>query len=133
MVIFLLFLPIKSSIELTKFWQKTPFSFTKMRFIQDFFCDSIHGLHLCDNFGAFNINIDDFIGKNSKKITKNYPSIFYIKVKTPKIELVISLEPSWILTFGKKRWNHSNKFFEISLIYFFTLDPPIALSCNNPH
>jgi len=53
---------------------------------QDFFCDFIHGLHLCDNFGAFNINIDDFIGKNSERINKNYPSISYIKVKTPKIE-----------------------------------------------
>ena len=61
---------------------------------QDFLCDFIHGLHLCDNFGAFYINIDNFIGKNSEKITKNYPSISYIKVKTPKIELVISLEPS---------------------------------------
>ena len=37
--------------------------------LQDFFCDYIHGLHLCDNFGVFNINIEDFIGKNSEKIT----------------------------------------------------------------
>ena len=48
-----------------------------------FFCDSIHSLYLCDNFGVFNINIDNFIGKNSEKITKNYPTIFYVKVKTP--------------------------------------------------
>ena len=51
--------------------------------LQDFFCDSIHDRHLRDNFDAFNINIEDFIGKTSEKITKNYPSIFYIKVKTP--------------------------------------------------
>ena len=38
-----------------------------------------------DNFGGFNINIEDFISKNSEKITKNYPSIFYIKVETPEI------------------------------------------------
>ena len=64
------------------------------------------------NFCAFNINITNFIGKNGEKITKNYPCIFYIKVKTPQIELVISQEQSWILTFRKKRWNHSNEFFE---------------------
>ena len=62
--------------------------------LQDFFCDHIHGLHLCDNFGVFNINIEDFIGKNSEKITKNDPPFSYIKVKTPKIELVISSERS---------------------------------------
>ena len=55
----------------------------KKIYLQDLFCDSIHDLYLRDNFGAFNINIEDFIGKNSEKITKNYPSIFYIKVKTP--------------------------------------------------
>ena len=59
--------------------------------LQDFLCDFIHGLHLCDNFSAFNININNFIGKNSEKITKNYPPISYIKVK---IELVISSEQS---------------------------------------
>ena len=26
-------------------------------------------------FGAFNIDIEDFIGKNTEKITKNYPYI----------------------------------------------------------
>ena len=36
------------------------------------------------NFGAFNINIEDFIGKNSGKVTKTYPSIYYMKVKTPE-------------------------------------------------
>ena len=68
--------------------------FFKIFHLQDFLCDSIHGLHLCDNFGAFYINIDDFIGKNSEKIIKNYPSISYIKAKTPKIELIISSEPN---------------------------------------
>ena len=53
--------------------------------LQDFFCDHIHGLHLCDNFGVFNINIEDFIGKNSEKITKNDPPFSYIKVKTSKM------------------------------------------------
>ena len=67
--------------------------------LQDLFCDYIHGLHLCDNFGAFNINIDNFMGKYSEKITKNYPSISYIKVKTLKIELVIASEACRILTF----------------------------------
>ena len=62
--------------------------------IQDLFCHSIYALHLCDNFGAFNINIDDFIGKYSEKINKHYPFNSYIKVKTPKIELVISSKPS---------------------------------------
>ena len=96
--------------------------------LQDFLCDYIHGLHLCDNFGVFNINIEDFIGKNSEKITKNDPPFSYIKVKTPKIELVISSERSWILTFRKKRWNHSNEFFKISLTCFFDPGPPsIAL------
>ena len=56
-----------------------------------FYCDSIYDLHLCDNFGAFYINIENFIGKNSEKITR---SISYTKVKTPRIELVISSEPS---------------------------------------
>ena len=54
--------------------------------LQDFLCDYIHGLHLCDNFGVFNINIDNFIGKSGGKINKIYPFIPYIKVKTPKIE-----------------------------------------------
>ena len=31
--------------------------------LQDFFCNSIHDLHLCDNFDAFNINIEDFLDK----------------------------------------------------------------------
>ena len=44
----------------------------------------MYGLHLCDNFEAFNINIEDFIGKNNEKITKYYPSISYTKVKTHK-------------------------------------------------
>ena len=63
-------------------------------YLQDFFCDSIHDLHLRDNFGAFNINIEDFIGKNSEKITKNDPPFSYITVKTSKIELDISSERS---------------------------------------
>ena len=62
--------------------------------VQDFLCDYINGLHLCDNFGVFNINIEDFIAKNSEKITKNDFPFSYIKVKTPKIELVISSERS---------------------------------------
>ena len=95
-----------------------------------FFCDHIHGLHLCDNFGVFNINIEDFMDKNSEKITKNYPSFSYIKVKTPKIELVISTERSWILTFRKKRWNHSNEFFKISLTSFLTPDTLYRLSTS---
>ena len=41
--------------------------------LQDFFCDSIHGLPLCDNFGAFNVNIDDFVGKYSEKSPKIIP------------------------------------------------------------
>ena len=41
--------------------------------LQDFFCDYIHGLHFCDNFGVFNINIEDFIGKNSEKSPKMSP------------------------------------------------------------
>ena len=57
----------------------------KKFYLQDFLCDCIHGLHLFDNFGAFNINIENFIGRNSEKITNNYPSIPYNKVKTPKI------------------------------------------------
>ena len=45
------------------------------------------------------------LGKNSEKITKNYPSMSYVKVKNPKTELVISLEQYQILTFLKKLWN----------------------------
>ena len=92
-----------------------------------FSCDYIHGLPLRDNFGAFNINIKDYMGKNSEKITKNFPSVSYKRVKTPIIRLVISSEPSWILTFGKKRLNHSNKFSKISLTCFLTPDPPYRL------
>ena len=92
--------------------------------LQDFFCDYIHGLHLCNNFDVFNINIEDFIGENSKKITKNDPSFSYIKVKTPKIELVISSERSLILTFSKERGHHSNEFYKISLTCFLTSDLP---------
>ena len=58
-----------------------------------FFCDYIC-LHLCDNFGIFNINVEGFIGKNNEKITKNDPSLSYIKVKTPKNESVIPSERS---------------------------------------
>ena len=94
--------------------------------LQNFFGDYIHGLHLCDNFGVFNINIEDFIDENSEKITKNDPPFSYIKVKTPKIELVITSERSWILTFRKKRWNHSNQFYKISLTCFFDSGPPIT-------
>ena len=47
-------------------------------------CGPIHGMYLFENFDAFNNNIEYFIGKNNKKFTKNYPSIFYAKVKTPK-------------------------------------------------
>ena len=36
--------------------------------LQDLLCNKIHVLHLCDNFRAFNINIEDFIGKNSPTI-----------------------------------------------------------------
>ena len=91
------------------------------------FYDYIDGLHLSDNYGIFNIIIEDFIGKNSEKITKIDPSFSNIKVKTPKIELVISSERSWILTFRKKRWNHSNEFFKISLTCFFDPGPPYRL------
>ena len=91
------------------------------------FCDYIHGLHLFDNFGVFNINIEDIVRKNSEKITKNDPSFSYIEIKTPKIVFIISSEWSWILTFRKKRWNHSNEFFKISLTYFLTPDPPYRL------
>ena len=52
--------------------------------IQERFCDTIHGLHPCDNCDAFNTNIEDFIGKNSEKITNNQPTISYIKVKNPE-------------------------------------------------
>ena len=41
--------------------------------IQDLFCHSIHAMHLCDNFGAFNINIKDLMGKNSEKSPKITP------------------------------------------------------------
>ena len=44
----------------------------------------------------FNINIEEiiYIGINNANITNLYPYISYIKVKTPKIELIISSEPS---------------------------------------
>ena len=58
--------------------------FFKKFYIHDFFDRSTHGFHLCDKFGGFNINIEDFIGKNNEKITKNYPYVFYIKVKILK-------------------------------------------------
>ena len=62
--------------------------------LQGFFCGSIHGLHLCDNFDAFNINIEDFICKNSKKITNNYPSISYIKGQIFETELNLTFHRS---------------------------------------
>ena len=46
---------------------------TKIFHLQDFFCDSIHDLYLCDNFSAFNVNINNFIGKNSEKSPKITP------------------------------------------------------------
>ena len=85
-------------------------------------CGPIHGLHLCDNFGAFNVNIEDFIGKNSEKMTKNNPSFSYIKVKNP--ENWIGYIFWTILIFRKKHWNHSNEFFKISLTCFFDPGPP---------
>ena len=108
------------------FCQNLP-NFDKIFHLRDFFviCDSIHSLHLRNNFGAFNANVDDFIGKNSEKITKNYPSISY--KSQDSIELVISSELSWILTFDKKRWNQSNEFYKISLACFCDPCPPIAL------
>ena len=94
--------------------------------LQDFFCDYINGLHLCDNFGVFNINIEGFIGKNSEKILKNDPPFSYIKGRTPKIESVISSERSWILIFRKKRWNHSYEIYKISFTCFLTPDLPLS-------
>ena len=52
--------------------------------LQDFFCDSIHGLHLCYNFGDFNIDIDNFIGKNSLENHQKLPLYFlyFLQVKS---------------------------------------------------
>ena len=48
--------------------------FCKKNSSSRFFCDSIHNLHPCNNFGAFdNINIKDSIGKNREKVTKIKP------------------------------------------------------------
>ena len=71
-------------VKICPIWPK----FSTIFQLQDYFCDYTHGLRLCDNFGVFNINIEDFIGKNSEKITKNDPSFSYVKVKTLKIELL---------------------------------------------
>ena len=38
--------------------------------LQYFTCDSIHGFDFCDNFYAFNINIEDSKGKNGEKSPK---------------------------------------------------------------
>ena len=52
------------------FCQNLP-NFDQNLCILECFCDTIHGLHPCDNCDAFNTNIEDFIGKNSEKITNN--------------------------------------------------------------
>ena len=52
------------------FCQNLP-NFDQNLCIQERFCDTIHGLHPCDNYDAFNTNIEDFIGKNSEKTTNN--------------------------------------------------------------
>ena len=52
------------------FCQNLP-NFDQNLCIQERFCDTIHGLHPCDNCDAFNTNIEDLIGKNSEKITNN--------------------------------------------------------------
>ena len=63
-------LPMLQNIILTKshFCKKWHFFH-----LQDFIYDSIHILHLYDRFGAVTINIEDFIGKNSEKITPLFP------------------------------------------------------------
>ena len=66
----------------------------KICHLQDLFCDYIHGLHLYENFHAFKIKIGDFLGKNSEKSPKITPLFSIQKSRPPKIELVISLEPS---------------------------------------
>ena len=64
--------------------------------------------------------------KKSPKATPLFPIFLYF----PKIELVISLEPSWILTFGKSCWNHSNEFCKVSLTCFFDPRPPYRLNLH---
>ena len=57
-----------------KVWSKLGKFRQKCHFLQK--CDLFN---LCDlsNFGAFNVNIEDFIGKNSEKMTTNDPSFSY--------------------------------------------------------
>ena len=47
-----------------------------------FFCNSIHGLHLCYHFDAFNINVEDFIDKSSENKTSTQwtPGIQFLKI-----------------------------------------------------
>ena len=84
------------------------YEFPKFRIFNDFdvedFCwNSTYNLF--DNFAAF-------------KMTKNYPYISYIKVKTLKIELVIALELGGLSTFCNKGRNHNNEFCTIILTCF---------------
>ena len=85
------------------------YEFPKFRIFNDFdvedFCwNSTYNLF--DNFAAF-------------KMTKNYPYISYIKVKTQNIEMVITSEQCRTFTFPKNPSNHSNWVFS-------TQDPPIT-------
>ena len=48
----------------------------------DFCWNSTNGLHLWNNFGTFNINMEDFIGKIIGKLQNNdqIKAIFLVKV-----------------------------------------------------
>ena len=87
-------------------------------------CGPIHGLHLCDNFGALNINIEDFIGKKNEKFHKYYP--FLYKSQDPQ-KLNWSYLPNRVEFWHSIKCvkNHSNEFYKMWNIF---LTPPIALT-----
>ena len=68
----------------------------------------IHDLHLCNNFGASNINIEDFKGKNSEKTP---PSRLKIAIKR---EQIISSIFCYLYLFKKNFCIHSRNIIVVA-------------------